>query len=128
MRGRIVATPCLDDHYFKEENGSVGQLSVVCSQMVVTCMHLARIGRPDIYVVCEQIWSCGHKMDKSDNRLARLIAYIHHTSEFGQYWYVGNTAQCRVGLFQVSDLAGDLEDSKSTSGGLVFSEVTRLCQ
>ena len=31
---------------------------------------------------------------------------------------MGNTAkQCRVGLFQDSDFAGDLEDSKSTSGG-----------
>ena len=29
-----------------------------------------------------------------------------------------NTAkQCRLGLFQDSDCAGDLEDSKSTSGG-----------
>ena len=29
-----------------------------------------------------------------------------------------NTAkQCRLGLFQDSDIAGDLEDSKSTSGG-----------
>ena len=35
-----------------------------------------------------------------------------------QYRYVGNTAkQCRLGLFQDSDFAGDLEDSKSTSGG-----------
>ena len=31
---------------------------------------------------------------------------------------MGNTAkQCRFGLFQDSDFAGDLEDSKSTSGG-----------
>ena len=31
---------------------------------------------------------------------------------------MGNTAkQCRLGLFQDSDYAGDLEDSKSTSGG-----------
>ena len=31
---------------------------------------------------------------------------------------MGNTSkQCRVGLFQDSDFAGDLEDSKSTSGG-----------
>ena len=30
----------------------------------------------------------------------------------------GNTAkQCRLGLFQDSDFAGDLEDSESTSGG-----------
>ena len=31
---------------------------------------------------------------------------------------MGNTAQqCRLGLFQDSDFAGDLEDSKSTSDG-----------
>ena len=35
-----------------------------------------------------------------------------------KYCHVGDTAkQCRLGLFQDSDFAGDLEDSKSTSGG-----------
>ena len=29
--------------------------------------------------------------------------------------------QCRLGLFQDSDLAGDLEDSNSTSGGTLCS-------
>ena len=53
-----------------------------------------------------------------DKRLKRLISYIHHTCEYQQYCYVGNTAkQCRLGLFQDSDFTGDLEDSKSTSGG-----------
>ena len=53
-----------------------------------------------------------------DKRLNRLISYTHHTSEYKQYCHVGNTAkQCRLGLFQDSDFAGDLEDSKSTSGG-----------
>ena len=39
---------------------------------------------------------------------------------------MGNTAkQCRLGLFQGSDFAGDLEDSKSTSGTLcVFGSHT----
>ena len=33
---------------------------------------------------------------------------------------MGNTAEhCRLGLFQDSDFAGDLEDSKSTSGGIL---------
>ena len=33
---------------------------------------------------------------------------------------MGNTAQqCRLGLFQDSDFAGYLEDSKSTSGGIL---------
>ena len=53
-----------------------------------------------------------------DKRLCRLISYIHHSCECKQYSDVGNTAkQCRLGLFQDSDFAGDLEDSKSTSGG-----------
>ena len=53
-----------------------------------------------------------------DERLNRMISYIHHTCEYKQYCCVGNTAKkCRLGLFQDSDFAGDLKDSKSTSGG-----------
>ena len=45
----IVSTPCIDDHHFKEEEmKSVGELSQVCSQIVLKCLSLARIGRPDI--------------------------------------------------------------------------------
>ena len=115
-----VSTPCIDDHHFKEEElESVGELSKVCSQIVLKCSYLARIGRLDI------LWSV-NKLARSitistkacDKRLSRLIAYIHHTCEYKQYCYVANTAkQCRLGLFQESDFAGDLEDSKSTSGG-----------
>ena len=48
----------------------------------------------------------------------RLISYIHQKCECRQYCHVGNTAnQCRLGLFQDSVFAGDLEGSKSTSGG-----------
>ena len=52
--------------------------------------------------------------------MARLISYVHHTCEFEQYCHVGNTArQCRLRVFQDSDCAKDLEDSKSTSGGIL---------
>ena len=55
-----VSTPCIDDHQFKEEElQSVGELSKVCSQIVLKCLYLARIGRPDI------LWSV--------NKLARSI-------------------------------------------------------
>ena len=46
-----VSTPCIDDHHFKEEEEelrSVGELSHVCSPIVLKCLNLARIGRPDI--------------------------------------------------------------------------------
>ena len=43
-----------------------------------------------------------------------------------QYCHVGNTAQhCRLGLFQDSDFAGDIEDSKSSSGGVLCIFVSR---
>ena len=49
---------------------------------------------------------------------------------------VGNTAQhCRLGLFQDSDFAGELEDSKSTSWGALrifgsrtFVSISWMCK
>ena len=80
---------------------------------------MARIGRPDILWSVNKLARSITKWTKAcDKRLNRLISYIHHTCEYRQYCHVGNTAkQCRLGLFQDSDFAGDLEDSKSTSGG-----------
>ena len=49
-----VSTPCIDDRHF-----TVGELSKVCSQIVLKCLYLARIGRPDIL--------------RSVNKLARSI-------------------------------------------------------
>ena len=115
-----VSTPCLDDHHRSEEElKSVGELSKVCSQIVLKCLRLTRIGRPDIPWSVNKLARSVTKWTKScDKRLSRLISYMHHTSEYKQYCHVGNTAkQCRLGLFQDSDIAGDLEDSKSTSGG-----------
>ena len=116
-----VSTPCIDDHHFKEEMKSVGELSHVCSQIVLKCLYLARIGRPDILCSVNKLARSITKWTKAcDKRLNRLISYVHHTCEYRQYCYVGNTAKhCRLGLFQDSDFAGDLEDSKSTSGGIL---------
>ena len=114
-----VSTPCIDDHHFKEqEMKSVGELSQVCPQIVLKCLYLARIGRPDILWLVNKFARSITKWTKScDKRLNRLISDIHHTCEYKQYCHVGNTAkQCRLGLFQGSDFEGNLEDSKSISG------------
>ena len=61
-----VSTSCIDDHHFKEEEvESVGELSKVCSQIVLQCLYLARIGRPVYSMVSEQTCAIDHKMDQS---------------------------------------------------------------
>ena len=77
-----VSTPCIDDHHFKEEEmKSVGELSHVCSQIVLKCLYLARSIKK---------WT-----KACDKRLNRLISYIHHTCEYKQYCHAGNFAkQC----------------------------------
>ena len=115
-----ISTPCIDDHHFKEgEMKSVGELSHVCSQIVLKFLYLARIGRPDFLWSVNKLARSITKWTKTcDKRLNRLISKIHHTCEYYQYCHVRNTAkQCRLGLFQDSDFAGELEDLKSTSGG-----------
>ena len=118
-----VSTPCIYDHHFDEEEmKSVGELSQVCSQIVLKCLYLERIGRPDFLWSVNKFARSITKWTKAcDKRFNRLISYIHHTCEHRQYCHVGNTAkQCRLGLFQDSNFAGDLEDSKSTTGGTLF--------
>ena len=60
-----VSTPCIDDHRFKEETKSVGELSHVCSQIVLKCLYLARIGRPDILWSVNKLARSITKMDQS---------------------------------------------------------------
>ena len=83
----------------------------VCSQIVLKCLFLARIGRPDVLWSVNKLGRSITKWTKAcDKRLSRLISYIHHPCDHKQYCHVGNTAkQCRLGLFQDSDFAGDLE-------------------
>ena len=64
----------------KKKRNLLENLSHVCSQIVLKCLQLARIGRLDI------LWSV-NKLARSitkwtnacDKRLNRLLSYIHHT-------------------------------------------------
>ena len=71
-----VATPCEADHHFKEETGSVGELSKVCSPIVLKCLYLARIGRPHIL--------------RSVNKLARAISKWTRACNRNFLWRFGH--------------------------------------
>ena len=81
-----VSTPCIDDHHFiEEETKSVGELSHVCSQIVLKWLYLARSRRPGILWSVNKLARSITKWTKAcDKRLNRLISYIHHTCEYQQ--------------------------------------------
>ena len=77
-------------NFKQEEHESVRELSEVCSQIVLKCLYLARIGRPDIlWSLNKRVRSFAKWTQACDRRLARLISYIHHTNDFRQYCHVG---------------------------------------
>ena len=61
-------------------------------------------------MVSERTCTIDFEMDQSLRQTTESFDILRENK---QYCYVGNTAkQCRLGLFQDSDIAGDLEDSK----------------
>ena len=118
-----VSTPCIDDHHFKEESmKSVGELSQVCSQIVLKCLFLARIGRPDILWSVKKLTRAVTKWTHAcDNRLVSFD-FIHSS----YLWIQKNIVMWVILLnnadwdcFKTLTLQEILNDSKSTSGGLL---------
>ena len=114
-----VKTPCIDDHMLNPEDfQNKGVLSPVCSRIVLKVLYLARQARPDI------LWSVNalaREVTKwnvaCDKRLHRLIAYVHHTCKWTQQCWVGDELKdCNLMMFTDASFAGDLRDSKSTTG------------
>ena len=105
----------------KKQLETVGTLSNVRFQIVLKCFFLTRILRLEVLWSVNKISRAVAKWTRAcGKRLARLISYIHHTSDHRQCCHV---AALSIGIVH-SDFAGDIVDSKSTSGELcVSSEV-----
>ena len=116
-----VSTQCLDDHHIKQEDLEiVGGLSVTCSQVVLKCLCLARIGRPHLRWTVNCSAMISHNVGPERfARLELLISHIHNTSK--------NDSTVTLDIKQQT--AGNLTDSKSTSGGVLcpFGSHIRWC-
>ena len=88
-----VSSPCIDTPSLQRRRVEIrGRIVKVCSQNVLKCVYLARIGPP------ENLWSVNKfarsitKWTKAcDKRLNRLISYIHHTCEYIIMWEILRT-------------------------------------
>ena len=84
----------------KKKNGSVGELSTVCSHIVLKCLYMARIGRPHIQWSVNKLARAVTIWTKTcDKSLARFISYIHHTCDYRKHCLCGKhsaTLQIRI--------------------------------
>ena len=87
-------------------------------KIVLKFLYLARIGGLDMLWSVNKLARAVTKWTKAcDKHLARLISYLHHKLNTDKMLCGKYSTECRLGLFQDSDFALDLEDSKSTSSG-----------
>ena len=133
-----VATPCIDDHMIPpEEFETKGDLAPVAARIVLKALYVARICRLDIMWAVNMLAREVTRWNQAcDRRLLRLISYMHHTQEHSQVNMVGDPAHmCKIMYFSDASFAGDLRDSKSTSGGILvlagpntFVPISWLCK
>ena len=119
---RKVPTPCIDDHAIPLEEFNVkGELSPVAARIVLKALYVARIGRMDLMWAVNMLAREVTKWTVAcDRRLHRMISWMHHTIEHAQINHVGDTPdKCCIIMFCDASFAGDLKDSKSTSGGVL---------
>ena len=125
-----VPTPCLDDSQLPPSDFETkGELASVSSRVVLKALWFARLTRPDLY------WTINHLARQvtkwnvaCDKRLKRLNAYIHHTENRVQYNYAGDHPRdCKLVMFADASFAGDIKDSKSTTGGILYLMGPNTC-
>ena len=135
---KTVSTPCIDDHMFSPEDfTSKGEAASVAARIVLKALYLARTNRPDtLWSVCSLARNVTKWTTACDKRLLRLMSYLNCTKDRVTTNYVGDPiSECKIHLFVDASFAGDLVDSKSTSGAIVvlvgpntWVPITWLCK
>jgi hypothetical protein len=117
-----VQTPCIDDHQLSPEDFvAKGELAHCAARIVLKALFVARMSRPDclwsVNTLAREVTKWNVACDK---RLHRLISYMHNTKDIVQVCIVGDRPEdCMLALFTDASFAGDLRDSKSTTGSLL---------
>ena len=135
---KSVATPCIDDHQLSQEDFTTkGELAPIAARVVLTALYVARLNRHDLLWAVNTLARQVTKWNQGcDKRLHRLISYMYHTQDYVTTSHVGDPPdKCVLALFVDASFAGDLQDSKSTTGGYMvllgpntYAPITWLCK
>ena len=131
-------TPCIDDHalpieYFQQK----WLLAPVAALLLLKCISIARSCILDILWTVNTLACNATKWTvECDKRLHRLTSYMHHTSDYAMKSVLGDKPKdCKPMLFCDASFAADIEDSTSTSGGVLtlvgphtFAVLAWLCK
>ena len=131
-------TPCLYDHQISAEDFEIpGALALHAAQVVLRVLYSSRTVRADeLWTVNTLARNVTRWTVACDKRLDRLMRYIHHNSDLVLKCVVGDKVEdCSIALFCDASFAGDLTDSKSTSGAYLaifgprtFVPITWFCK
>ena len=97
----------MDDHTFApEELTEKGKLSEISARVVLKCLYLASVGRPELLWTVNLLARQVTKWTKAcDRRMERLISYIHHTKYHSHLNFVGDPPEdCFLALFHFLNL------------------------
>ena len=123
---RSVTTPCLpESNMTDEELAKVGELSSIPSRILMRCLWLSRLARPDIAFAVQRLASRVTKWTRwEDRQTHRLISYLHATSEHVMKLTVDPNQSPSLCVFTDADFASCPCTAKSTSG-IVYVLVSR---
>ena len=125
-----VATPNLDDHQLSEQDfTTTGKLTSCAAKIVLKVLYLARVNRLDLLWTVNTLAREVSRWNVAcDKRLHRLMSYMQSTKEYVQTCYLGDSFdQCYIAMFVDASFAGDIRDSKSTSGMVMYLMGPNTC-
>ena len=119
---KVTTTPfCPDGSLTLEGECTRGELSPKACGILMKCLWLARLARPDVLKAINDLsthlsqWS-----SNDDRRLLRLISYLHTTQDDRLVGSICDTAEdLYVELFCDADFSGADDNARSTSGGFM---------
>ena len=115
---RSVTTPCLPEaNMCDEELDNEGQLSKFASRILMRCLWLSRLCRPDIAFAVQRLASRVTRWTKwEDRQTYRLVSYLHSTCNHVLKLTVDPSQQPSLHVFMDSNFASCPYTAKSTSG------------
>lgn len=119
---RKVTTPfCPEGSLSFADEEAKGELSGGACSVLVKALWLARLARPDLNKAITDLATHINKWSRNDNkRVRRLYECIHTTKHYRLHCFVRDQPDKLESYAYVdADFAGNKEDAKSTSGGLL---------